>query len=54
MGLAENIHLQAPREVNMLFSSCTLQEWDPTFVANVARDGIVLHQCGPLPALFAA
>lgn len=20
----------------------TLQEWDPTFVANVARDGIVL------------
>lgn len=31
-----------------------MQEWDPTFVANVARDGIVLYQRGPLPALFVA
>lgn len=54
MGLAEKRHLQAPREVNVLFASRTLQEWDPTFVANVARDGIVLYQRGPLPALFVA
>ena len=54
LGLAENLHLDAPREVNVLFASRTLQEWDPTFVANVARDGIVLYQRGPLPALFAA
>jgi predicted nucleotidyltransferase len=29
MGLAENRHLQAPREVNVMFSSRTTQEWDP-------------------------
>ncbi len=53
-GLAENRHLDAPREVNVLFASRTLQEWDPEFVANVAREGIVLYQRGPVPALFAA
>ncbi|MEO7020722.1 MAG: nucleotidyltransferase domain-containing protein [Ktedonobacteraceae bacterium] len=54
IGLAENQHLQAPREVNVMFSSRTTQEWDPTFVANVKRDGIVLFQRGELPAPFAA
>ncbi len=54
MGIAENRHLDAPRDVNVMFASRTLQEWDPTFVANVARDGIVLYQRGPVPALFAA
>lgn len=54
MGLAENLHLQAPREVNVMFSSRTSHEWDPTFVANVKRDGIVLYQRGALPAPFAA
>lgn len=54
MGLAEDRHLTAPREVNVLFASRTLQEWDPTFVANVAHDGIVLYQRGPLPTLLAA
>lgn len=54
MGLAENQHLQAPREVNVMFSTRTSHEWDPTFVANVKRDGIVLFQRGELPAPFAA
>lgn len=54
MGLAENRHLNAPREVNVMFSSRTSQEWDPTFIENVRRDGIVLYQRGSLPAHFAA
>lgn len=54
LGLAYNRHLDAPREVQVMFSSRSLQEWDPTFIANVKRDGIVLFKRGPLPAPFAA
>jgi predicted nucleotidyltransferase len=53
-GLAYNSHLDAPREVHVLFASRSLQEWDPTFIANVSRDGIILFRRGPLPAPFAA
>ncbi len=54
LGLAYNRHLDAPREVKVMFTSRTLQEWDPTFIANVIRDGIVLYTRGSLPAPFAA
>jgi predicted nucleotidyltransferase len=54
LGLAYNRHLDAPREVKVMFASRTLQEWDPTFNANVARDGIILFTRGSLPAPFAA
>lgn len=54
IGLAEVRHLDAPREVSVLFSSRTSQEWDPTFIANVRRDGIILYQRGELPVPFAA
>jgi predicted nucleotidyltransferase len=54
LGLAYTRHLDAPREVQVQFSSRTLQEWDPTFIANVLRDGIVLYSRGSLPAPFAA
>jgi predicted nucleotidyltransferase len=54
LGLAYNHHLDAPREVQVQFASRTLQEWDPTFIANVKRDGIVLFKRGPLPVPFAA
>ncbi len=54
MGLAEDRHLDAPREVNVMFSSRTSQEWDPTFIDNVRHDGIVLYQRGALPTPFAA
>lgn len=54
LGLAYTQHLDAPREVQVMFASRTLQEWDPTFVDNVSRDGIVLYARGPLPAPFAA
>ncbi|SRR5713101_2749266 len=54
LGLAYMRHLDAPREVKVMFASRTLQEWDPTFIANVMRDGILLYTCGSLPAPFAA
>ncbi len=54
LGLAEIRHLNAPREVAVMFASRTLQEWDQTFIANVKRDGIVLYQRGMLPTVFAA
>ena len=54
LGLAYNRHLDAPREVQVLFASRSLQEWDPTFIANVSRDCIILYRCGPLPTPFAA
>ncbi len=54
LGLAYNQHLDAPREVQVMFASRTLQEWDPTFIANVMRDGIVLYARKPLPAPFVA
>ena len=53
-GLAEDRHLGAPREVKVMFSSRTSQEWDPDFIANVKRDGKILYQRGELPAPFAA
>ncbi len=55
VGLAYMRHLDAPREVQVLFTSRALQQqWDPTFIENVARDGIVLYSRGPLPEPFAA
>jgi predicted nucleotidyltransferase len=54
LGLAYSRHLDAPREVQVMFTSRTMQEWDPTFIANVMRDGIVLFKRGQLPAPFAA
>jgi hypothetical protein len=53
LGLAYSRHLDAPHDVQVQFASRTLQEWDPTFIANVARDGIVLFMRGRLPAPFA-
>jgi len=53
LGVAKMHHLQAPREVNVMFSSRTSEEWDPTFIENVKRDGIILYGRVPLPAAFA-
>jgi len=50
IGLARNRHLDAPREVQVMFASRTMREWDTTFIANVARDGLLLWTRGPLPA----
>ncbi len=53
-SLSHTLHLDAPQEVQVLFASRSLQEWDPTFIANVPRDGIIIYKRGPLPAPFAA
>ena len=42
LGLAYTRHLDAPREVHVLFTSRSFKEWDPTFIASVSRDCIVL------------
>jgi hypothetical protein len=36
-----------------LVRSRTSREWDPAFIDNVKRDGIILYQRVPLPAAFA-
>jgi len=54
LGLAYSRHLDAPREIQVMFSSRSMQEWDPTFIANVMHDGIVLYKRGALPSPFAA
>ena len=54
LGIAHNRYLDVPRDVQFMLSSRTTQEWDPTFIENVRRDGIVLYQRGKLPAPFAA
>ncbi len=48
------LHLDAPREVNVLLSDRTMQTWDPMFLENLARDGILLYARGSLPAPIAA
>ena len=44
------VHLDAPREVNVLLSDRTMQTWDAMFLDNLARDGILLYARGSLPA----
>lgn len=39
--------------MNDMLASRRLREWGSTFVANVARDGILLFARGPLPGLLA-
>jgi len=36
-----------------MFSTRTMQEWDPTFIEHVRRDSIVLFARGALPAPLA-
>lgn len=48
------LHLDAPREVNVLLSDQTMQTWDAMFLDNIARDGILLYARGSLPPPLAA
>ncbi|HEY7834022.1 MAG TPA: nucleotidyltransferase domain-containing protein [Ktedonobacterales bacterium] len=50
VGMARDRYLHTPREVQVLLATGELTDWDPTFVANVARDRIILWSQGPLPA----
>jgi predicted nucleotidyltransferase len=53
IGEADYRHRTAPREIKALFIYRDLANWDPMFIENVARDGILLWSRGPLPAAFA-
>ena len=48
------LHLDAPREVNVLLSDRTMQTWDSMFLDNLARDGMLLYARDSLPAPLAA
>jgi predicted nucleotidyltransferase len=50
IGDACRQHLDAPREVTVLLVPASLAGWNPQFLDNVARDGMVLYARGPLPA----
>jgi predicted nucleotidyltransferase len=54
IGDAHRLHMDAPREVNVMFATRTMQEWDPDFIENVARVGIILYANDPLPAALSA
>ena len=43
VGYACRLHLDAPREVNVLLTDRDFQRWDEMFLENIARDGIVLY-----------
>lgn len=43
----------APRDIQPVLMERSVAGWDPLFVENVARDGILLWARGPLPEPFA-
>lgn len=53
LGMAYDRHLDILRDVKVMFASRTFSEWDPTFIANVARDGVLLWARNGLPAPLA-
>jgi len=48
VGEADYRH-QSPREIKVLFVYRDLARWDPLFIENVARDGVLLWARAPLP-----
>ncbi len=54
LGTAYNRYLDTLCDVKVMFASRNLSEWDPTFVANVAQDGVLLWARGSLPAALSA
>lgn len=54
IGDACYLHLDAPREVNVLLSDRDMRRWDEMFIENVAREGIILYARGPLPEVLIA
>lgn len=47
------LHLDAPREVNVLLSDRTMLTWDSMFLDNLVREGLLLFVRGPLPSPLA-
>ena len=52
IGDACYLHLDAPREVNVMLVDRTLEKWDTMFLENVARDGIILYVRDFLPEVL--
>ncbi len=48
IGEADYRHC-SPRAISVLFMNCDLAGWDPLFIENVARDGIILWARGDMP-----
>ena len=48
------LHLDAPREINVLLSDRTMQTWDSMFLENLARDAILLYARGFPPSPLTA
>jgi len=46
---ADYRHREAPREIKFVFVYRDLARWDPLFIENVARDGVLLWARAPLP-----
>jgi predicted nucleotidyltransferase len=53
LGPAYGRHLDAPHDVRVMLASRSLREWDPTFIASVARDGVPLFIRDRLPEALA-
>jgi len=49
LGEAYNRHLDILRDVKVMFASRNLSEWDSTFIAHIAQDGVLLWSRGNLP-----
>lgn len=47
------LHLDAPREVNVLLSDRTMRTWDSMFLDNLASEGILLYVRDSLPTPLA-
>jgi predicted nucleotidyltransferase len=53
IGEADYRH-RAPREIKFVFVYRDLARWDPLFIENVARDGLLLWARAPLPGPWAS
>ena len=53
IGEADYRNRHAPRAINTMFMYRDLAGWDALFMENVARDGLLLWACDPLPAPLA-
>jgi len=53
VGEARERNPRTPREVQVALVVRDLANWDPMFVSNLARDGLLLWSRGPLPPALA-
>jgi predicted nucleotidyltransferase len=54
VGEARARYPHTPREIQVTLVVRDLADWDPMFISNLARDGLLLWSRGPLPPALAA